>query len=342
MSAAPAVFIVDDTPDDRSLVRREAEALFPGAAIHEAGSREEFEAALAAAPFDLVVTDLELKWGTGREVLQRVRDRAPGCPVVMFTDSGDEITAVELMKAGLDDYVVKSARQLPRLRASLKLAVESGRNRTALSQRERQLAAALDHQSTIVRELHHRVKNNLQTITSLLQLRARARGGEIAAELQDLAGRMRALGQVQARIYETDALDRVEFGKALSDMAEGLVGLYQDRHVALRRELDGPLELDVARAMPLGLLCYEIMLNAMKHAWPEGRAGRLTVGLTVPDGGAPEVLIADDGIGYVETAIVKGIGSRLARSLAQEASVTIETRSDPQGGTRVRLRLRWP
>ncbi len=151
------ILTVDDEPDDRAMVRREAEAQFPGGEIVEAGSPEELDAALAGPALDLVVTDLELKWGTGREVLARVRDRLPGCPVIMFTDSGDEMTAVELMKSGLDDYVVKSARQLSRLGASMRIAVEGARSRGALSARERQLANALEHQQTFVRELHHRV-----------------------------------------------------------------------------------------------------------------------------------------------------------------------------------------
>ncbi len=332
------ILTVDDEPDDRAMVRREAEAQFPGGEVVEAGSSEEVDAALAGPAPDLVVTDLELKWGTGREVLARVRDRLPGCPVIMFTDSGDEMTAVELMKSGLDDYVVKSARQLSRLGASMRIAVEGARSRGALSARERQLANALEHQQTIVRELHHRVKNNLQTITSLLELRARAKGEPLASELEDLAGRMRALAAVQSRIYETPALDQVDFAAVLGDMAGDLARIHGTGQVALSRDFDGPLSLDVARAMPLGLLCYEVLLNAFKHAWPLGRAGRLAVELRT-HGGAPEVRIRDDGVGFVGGEVVQGLGTRLTRALAREANVEVDTRAEPGQGTTVVLRL---
>jgi two-component sensor histidine kinase len=332
------VLTVDDEPDDRAMVRREAEAQFPGGEIIEAGTRDEFEAALAGALFDLVVTDLELKWSTGREVLARMRSLQPTCPVIMFTDSGDEMTAVELMKAGLDDYVVKSARQLPRLRASMKIAVESARHRTALSARERQLASALEHEKTIVRELHHRVKNNLQTMTSLLGLRARARGGEVAAELEDLAGRMRALGLVQSRIYETVSLHEVDFAGVLSDMAGELARIHGNGHIGLVLDLGGPLPLNVARAMPLGLLCYETMLNALEHAWPEGQAGKLTVELQTR-GSAPEVRISDNGVGFVAAGVAKGLGTQLTRALALEAQVEVETHTTLGSGTTVVMRL---
>ncbi|EYD74744.1 two-component hybrid sensor and regulator [Rubellimicrobium mesophilum DSM 19309] len=329
---------VDDEPDDRAMVRRQAEALYPQGEVIEAGSREDLEAALAGPPFDPVVTDLALKWGNGREVLARVRALHPTCPVIMFTDSGDETTAVELMKAGLDDYVVKSARQLPRLRASMKIAVESARNRTALSARERQLASALEHQQTIVRELHHRVKNNLQTITSLLGMRARTRGGEVAAELKDLAGRMRALGLVQARIYDTETLHDVDFASALDDMASELVRIHGNGHVRLVRSFNGPLTLDVARAMPLGLLCYEVILNALKHAWPLGQAGCLTVELRIEASG-PEVRIADNGVGFTESSVAEGLGTQLTRALAREAGVDVDSRTGAGHGTTVTLRL---
>ena len=125
------ILLVDDNPDDRALVRREAEALFPEAELLEAGSRDDFEAAMQAARYELVVTDLHLNWGNGREIVSTVRQNYPDCAIVMFTGTGDEMTAVELMKSGLDDYVVKAARQLPRLRASMNLAVQNARQRSA-------------------------------------------------------------------------------------------------------------------------------------------------------------------------------------------------------------------
>jgi two-component sensor histidine kinase len=326
---------IDDNPDDRQLVRREAEALFPGVEVIELAGREELEAALAQAP-DLCVTDLDLKWGSGREVFALVRELYPSCPVVMFTNSGDETTAVELMKAGLDDYVVKSARQLPRLRASLRIAVESALNRAALTDRERALASALEHQQTIVRELHHRVKNNLQTIIGLMQLSSRGRGAETASVLTELIGRMQALATVQSRIYEAEALDEVDFAASLSDIAEGLTAAYG--HAGLQRNFDGPLVLEVARAMPLGLLSYEIILNALKHAWPNGDAGRLIIELRTA-GVTPEVRICDDGVGFVDNQVVKGLGGRLVRALADEAKVELRTVTIPGGGTTVTLTL---
>ena len=104
------ILVIDDNPDDRQLEMREVFALFPGADVVELTNFSAFEAALDAAIPDLVLTDLDLRWANGREVLAAVKARYPLCPVVMFTGTGNETIAVELMKAGLDDYVVKSPR----------------------------------------------------------------------------------------------------------------------------------------------------------------------------------------------------------------------------------------
>lgn len=332
------ILVIDDNPDDRQLVLHELHALFPGADAVEPADLAAFEAALDASVPDLVVTDLALGWSSGHEILAAVKARHPGCPVVMFTGTGDEMIAVELMKAGLDDYVVKSPRQMQRLRASLKLALEMAWSRSVLTDREARLTAMVAHKDTIVRELHHRVRNNLQTITSLLQLRGRQVDAVTRGHLEEMAGRMNALATVQSRIYEAEALDRVDFRAALSDIAEGLAGVYGHGQFGLDRDFDGPLELDVGRAMPLGLLCYEVILNALKHAWPQAGRGKLTVELRTQDG-RPEVRIRDDGVGFVDGSVARGLGTRLVRSLAGEARVEVATLSKPGGGTTVTLRL---
>lgn len=337
MTSQLRILLVDDNPDDRALVRREAEALFSEAEIQEAGSREQFEGACGSGIFDLVVTDLHLKWGNGAEVLAAVRKTSPGAAVVMFTGTGDEVTAVELMKAGLDDYVVKHARQLPRLRASMKLALDNRRHRSQLSERERQLTVALAQKDLVVRELHHRVKNNLQTMINLLNLRARQKGGMLAEELQELAGRMRSLAAVQARIYNAPALDRVDFAATLSEIAEELVRIYGDGHVKLALDFRMPFELEVDKAMPLAVLCYEILLNAMKHAWPQGQSGVLTVEFG-NDGGKAVLRIADDGVGYT-VGRGMGFGSKLTPALAREVGAELSVESSQRQGSVALIRF---
>ncbi len=90
--------------------------------------------------------------------------------------------------------------------------------------------------------------------------------------------------------------------------------------------------------MPLGLLCYELILNALKHAWPQSQHGKLTVELRT-QGTYPEVRICDDGAGFEEESVTTGLGTRLVRSLASEANAEVITLSKPGNGTTVTLRL---
>ena len=330
------VLVIDDNPDDRQLVKREVEVLFPLAEIVEPYGMMEFNAALDAGSPDLTVTDLDIHWTNGGVILSTVKARYPDCPVVMFTGTGDEEIAVELMKAGLNDYVVKSSRQLPRLRTSLKLAVDMARSQSALSEREAQLMAMVAQRDVIVRELHHRVKNNLQTMISLLRVRGRQVDEATRQHFDDIAGRISVLGAVQSRIYEVGTLDQVEFTAVLYDLMTTLCSLYG--HTKIEHEFDGPLHLDVGRATPLALVCYEIILNAMKHAWPGLDRGKLTVEMhsrTLP----ATITLQDDGGGFVEGCVSKGLGTRLVQSLSEEAHVEIETVSKPGIGTLVTLKL---
>jgi two-component sensor histidine kinase len=143
---------------------------------------------------------------------------------------------------------------------------------------------------------------------------------------------------VQSRIYDTAEYDRVDFQAALNDIATSLIKVGSSGKVTLAARFEIPLELDVSRAMPLSLVCYEIVLNAMKHAWPAGSAGTLTVEI-VDDEGKPSVRISDDGIGYAEQEITKGLGSKLIRSLAREAGVVLEISSSLGRGTQTFMRF---
>jgi two-component sensor histidine kinase len=182
------------------------------------------------------------------------------------------------------------------------------------------------------------VRNNLQVITNLLLFRGRMTPPATRAELEALAGRMQALAAVQARIYETETLDRVDFRAVLDDIATRLVDVAGDGQISLERDYEIPLDLDVSRAMPLGLLVYEIILNAARHAWPDDGRGSLIIEAKIVDG-LRLLRFCDDGVGFVSADALAGLGTQLMRALAGEAQVELETVSRPSGGTTVSVRL---
>src|SRR5687767_15020133 len=103
------VLLLDDNPQDRALARRALAREQPRATIIEPTDQPAFRTALDKGAFDLVVTDFSLRWTDGLEVVKLVKERLPDCPIIMHTATGNETVAVAAMKAGVEDYVLKSA-----------------------------------------------------------------------------------------------------------------------------------------------------------------------------------------------------------------------------------------
>src|SRR5438093_12304499 len=112
------VLLVDDNPDDRALIMAELPRELPNLRMTEVFDQAGLDAAIARGGLDLVITDYQLCWSNGLEVLRAIKAKYPDCPVIMFTSTGNEEVAVEAMKAGLDDYVIKSLNHFVRLRAT--------------------------------------------------------------------------------------------------------------------------------------------------------------------------------------------------------------------------------
>ncbi|MAD80004.1 MAG: hypothetical protein CMJ50_04055 [Planctomycetaceae bacterium] len=124
MSRPLQVLLVDDNPEDRGLVERELRSAYPDVQIAEAIDQLQLDAQINDGAFDLVVTDYHLQWSDGIRVLKAVKKRAPNCPVIMFTATGSEEIAVEAMKLGLDDYIIKTIKHLVRLRGAVQAVLE--------------------------------------------------------------------------------------------------------------------------------------------------------------------------------------------------------------------------
>src|SRR5436190_11077963 len=130
------ILVVDDNPDDRALAIRELQRDFSNLLIDQITDATNFALALESDGCDLVITDYQLRWSDGLAVLRAVKHRWPDCTVIMFTGTGSEEIAVEAMKAGLDDYVLKSSKHYARLPSAANLALERRAQWRALKEAE--------------------------------------------------------------------------------------------------------------------------------------------------------------------------------------------------------------
>jgi PAS domain S-box-containing protein len=144
MSQTLRILLIDDNPDDRTLAERELQRNFTDLDIVQVADAEGLTQVLQTGGFDLVITDYQLRWTDGLTVLRTIKNYWPDCPVVMFTATGSEEVAVEAMKAGLNDYVLKSPRHFARLTAAVRLALEQAQQRRALKEAETRYRSLFD------------------------------------------------------------------------------------------------------------------------------------------------------------------------------------------------------
>ncbi|RMG90318.1 MAG: response regulator, partial [Candidatus Dadabacteria bacterium] len=130
------VIIADDNPDDRALALRELRKAFPVGEVVEVADREAWFAAIEGPPPDLVITDYHLRWTDGLALLALAKTRWPEVPVIMFTGTGTQEVAVEAMKQGLSDYVVKSPHHFARLAVAARNALERAEKDRLLAEAE--------------------------------------------------------------------------------------------------------------------------------------------------------------------------------------------------------------
>jgi PAS domain S-box-containing protein len=212
------------------------------------------------------------------------------------------------------------------------LAETGRREQTDLEQRVRE-------KDTLLRELQHRVKNNLQMITALIRLEARNLPEGAAGERFDrLAGRIESLALLYRSLSEGAPGEAIDLGVFLSQIASAVMRSYAAEGIRLDLKVDAwPVSIDVA--MPTGLVVNELLTNAMKHAFIGRDGGTITLHSLVDDTGC-RVLVADDGVGLAEAGIWPEPGklsSLIVQSLRQNAKARVEVASVPGKGMRVTI-----
>jgi two-component sensor histidine kinase len=209
-----------------------------------------------------------------------------------------------------------------------------------LTRHERRLARASVRQELLLKEMHHRVKNNLQIVASLLNLQAnRIRQPEARVEFAQARDRVRALATLHRYLYaegELFSLSMEHFVTELCDQIVQAAGEGRDGRIALSVTAE-KLVLEPDQAVPLALVITEIVSNAIKYAFPGRRRGTITVRLETVDARQARLDIADDGIGMAKgrqraTEERSGIGLQLIRGFTRQLGGTLSIVDE--GGTR--------
>jgi hypothetical protein len=203
---------------------------------------------------------------------------------------------------------------------------------------ELQIASSLREKETLLREIHHRVKNNLQVIAGLLYFQTKKlRAPEDVAAFAELRQRIFAMALVHERLYQSRDVARIDFGDYVRDLVAELGGSFEPRKGIRIEVTTDEVRLPIELALPSGMIVCELVTNVFKYAFPGMREGAATVSVRMV--GARVVLtVDDDGVGFPEgfgPGAGGSFGWELVRMLVLQLDGTVEARTDQGAHVRV-------
>ena len=326
---------------DRGLTRR-------GFNVVHAKSGTEGLERIAQGGIDVVALDQYMSGLDGIETLERILAIPDAPPVVFVTASQDSSIAVTALKAGAADYLVKDVQGdfVPLLQVAADGALRQAQLQRARDEAEAEIHASRDRyaalaaeREVLLREVNHRVGNSLQIIASLLHLQANSATQEdVKAALTNAMGRVAAVAQVHRRLYTSHDLKSVLLNQYLEALLEDLRRSAEGNKMSRLTLQAEAIEIDPDRAVAIGIIVNELVMNAVKYAYPDC-AGPIHVGLNAQ---AADLLlsIADNGVGLNAKSDPRstGMGQRIVAAMAAKLDATVG-RDPSHAGTRIVLRF---
>jgi PAS domain S-box-containing protein len=216
------------------------------------------------------------------------------------------------------------------------------RDVTDRKQAEEKLLASLRDKEVMLREIHHRVKNNLQIVSGLLDMtRKRSHDPATTGILMDMMMKIDTMAQIHTRLYESKQFNKIDMNTQIRDQITALSNIYSAKDCEISTILESSsMFLSVDQAIPCSLMINEILTNAYKHAFKGRKAGTITISALQEDGNM-NITVRDDGIGIskdVDTDHANSLGFKLIRALIQyqlKGSFTIKV----DNGTEVNVKF---
>jgi len=194
---------------------------------------------------------------------------------------------------------------------------------------ETRLSESLSEKETLLKEIHHRVKNNMQIISSLLRLQSRTIKDKAVREMFEASqSRIRSMALIHEKLYQSENLSKINFADYIKNLISYLFSMYQVRSMTVKCKLN--LEehfLDINTAIPLALIINEIVSNSLKHAFPDGRTGELYVKMKCNERGKCRICVGDNGVGLpdnLDLGNTETLGMRLISDLVAQVDGRIK------------------
>ena len=277
----------------------------------------------------LVILDRLMPGMDGAELCRKIRAKEPEIPpyIIMLTIKSEKMDIVSGLEAGADDYLSK-----PFDPEELRARIDVGRRMLAL---QADLAARIEEKDLLIREVHHRIKNNMNTISSLLELQAASMVDPVTAEaLLDAKSRLLSMGILYDKLYRSNNVRELSVKAFFPILITEVVEHFPNRlNVQVACKLEDFM-LGARILSLLGIVVNELVTNAMKYAFPDGRRGHIKAEANL-NGKKVRFVLEDDGIGLDESIDCHhtgGFGLSLVGILVRQIGGTVQIERD--GGTR--------
>lgn len=347
MPERPRLLLIDDDEVLQHLVRRDLQRA--GYAVETARDGAQGLALLDAGDYAAVILDHHLPGGTGLEVLAEIVKRPAPPPVVYVTADVAGQVAVAALKAGAADYVIKQVDgEFPTLlRAALQATIDARRLQRARDRAEAELRASRDsfaalarEREVLIREINHRVANNLQLVSAFLRIQANSVASEeVRGALAGALARIEAIGHVHRQLYMSHDVRQVAVVGYLSQLLDGLERMVSGDGEGQLSVAGDDSALSTERALAVGILVAELVTNAFKHAYP-GTRGPVTVTARAAAAGVLTLTVADRGRGMPPEGSErsKGMGQGIIQMMASKLGATLR-HEDAAPGARFVLEI---
>lgn len=343
--ALTRILYIDDDEGIRRLVSRALTR--KGYAVSVAAGGAEGIAMVEAERFDLVAVDHYMPGLDGLATLEALR-AIPDCPPIVYvTGSEESRIAVAALKSGADDYVVKAVGEdfFDLLASSFEQVLERAQMREGRQRAEAELRISNARLEALLKEVNHRVANNLQMVMSFIALQSKTISDAKAREaLQQTQQRISTIAHVNRRLYTGDDVEFVPMDEYLGGLASDLSATWSTSAAPRAVRVTTPaIKVRTDQAIAIGMIVNEWVSNACKYAYGD-EAGEVRVTLAL-NSGALTLTVEDDGAGWTDDGAVRGTGlgtkltSALARPHGGEVSYEPTHANRPRPGTRAVVRM---
>ena len=375
------ILILEDVEFDAELIVHEMRREGIDFISRRVETEEGYVNALEDFSPDVVLVDHSLPQFDGVTALEILKEKTPDTPLIFVSGKiGDEF-AVDVLKKGAADYVFKNnlSKLVPAIERALKERSELLERRKAeeelktayndmevriqnrtrelsqINQRllgeiaerklvEEALNKSIKEKDVLLKEIHHRVKNNLQIVSSLLSLQSQYVNEPGSVELfKESQSRIISMALIHEKLYQTGDLTRINLSEYANELIGDLFRSYSVNTHLMKYQIESKnILLDINTAIPCGLIINELVTNSIKHAFPDNRSGEIKIDIQCHDGNCI-LKIADNGIGFpddLDINDVKTLGLQLVTSLTKQLDGTIKL--DREGGTCFTIKFNEP